>query len=513
MIIHKIDSFWLDEDRAELEAVIKSTEKYEQDMIAVQRQIDIAQEKNLQARVQELLEQKKQMIEHRAEQQIDARADALQRRVEQRYVDSYQDNPQAIFDTIAEVLNAYTIEDFQARIDSQRKVYLEYKEKLKGDVSVILEEQVKEGYDNCLAHLYMILRVELNALVFYDIPLEEGTALLQAKARSLYPKRTRKKKIDLAEIESDARLFNTIRQGNTTNNLAKFGGRDMTIDEITHEATFKKGEYILKIPNYTSLSGLKTSTQQLLDIINIELTESGAKSPTVCISLTDYMTRRGLKDRKEARNQVKNDLEVLQQASIRAERRSKGNTVSYEFINIADSGKIDNGSITFTFGTSFYNMLLSYPVMPYPTPLLKINGRTNPNSNPFGRKIAEHKNMNIGKPNENIISVKTLLDISNLPTYEEVMQKGNRNVTQKIIAPFERDLDKLSDIFTWHYCHSNNEPLTEAELQNLSYDIFKDLLIYVTWNEYPDQSKRLEKKRERMEQAKKAEAKGKKKKG
>ena len=78
MIIHKIDSFWLDEDRAELEAVIKSTEKYEQDMIAVQRQIDLAQEKNLHERVQELLAQKKQMIEHRAEQQIDARADALQ---------------------------------------------------------------------------------------------------------------------------------------------------------------------------------------------------------------------------------------------------------------------------------------------------------------------------------------------------------------------------------------------------------------------------------------------------
>lgn len=512
MIIRKIEEFWLDTDHTELQEVVQETERYEQEMIALHHQTDEALRNNQSDVVQALIEKKQQLIEQRAELQIDAKAEELQKRVEQRYIDSYQQNPKAIFDTIIEVLNAYTKEDFLQRIRMKQKTFSEYREKLNGEVLGMIEKQTKENYENCKEHIFMILRVELNALVYYNLPLEEGIALIEAKARVFYPKRTRRKKIDLEELQKDALLFNTIRQGNTTNSLAKFGGRDMTIDEITHEATFKKGECILKIPNYTSLSGLKTSTQQLLDIINIELTESGAKTPTVTLSLTEYMEKRGLRDRKEARNQVKNDLEVLQRASIRAEQRKKGDTVFYEFINIADSGKIDNGIITFTFGTSFYNMLKSYPIMHYPAPLLKINGRTNPNSNPFGRKIAEHKNMNIGKANENIISVKTLLDVSNLPTYEEVMQKGNRKVTERIITPFERDLDNLSDIFTWHYCHSKNEPLTDAELQNLTYDIFKDLLIYIEWKEYPDTTKREEAKRQRIEQAKKSDAKGKKKK-
>ena len=504
MIIYKMDSFWTDEDRAELKRLQDKFNVIHHTTRILTQQANEERAKNkdyslegepLKENLQGLKEVELQLAEN------EIAIEGIYSRVRQRYFDSYKDNPEAIYTAIQEVLDAYELEDFtriQRRNAENYKVFHSENE----ETNKVLKQSVRENYTNCFSHIYRIVSVELLALGHYGLSLEKAEEMIEEKARSYYPKRTaKKKKLTIADIEKEARSFHTIRQGNTTNALAKFGERDMEIDQFTNKAIFRKGEITLEIPNYDKIRGLKTSTQQLLDIICINLTESGAKSPTVSFPLEEYMAKRGLKDRKEARNQIKADLELLQQANIKAEQRKRGNTVYYEFINIADSGKIENGYITFTFGTSFYNMLLSYPVMPYPAKLLQINGNKNPNSSPFGRKIAEHKNMNVGKPNENIIAVKTLLEVSKLPTYEEVM-KGNKNVTNRIITPFERDLDALADIFKWHYCHTNGSPLSDNELPP-NYETFKELLIFIEWNEYPDQTERLKRKRERIEQGKK----------
>lgn len=303
--------------------------------------------------------------------------------------------------------------------------------------------------------------------------------------------------------------FSTIRQGTATNTLTKLraiDGETATIDPVTGTATIARGGFTLTIPNYAKLAGLRTSTYQLFDAITVALTVTGAKSPTVIIPLEEYMERRGLKDRKEAKNQVRADMEVLRQASITGEgkrgRGQKKETVSYSFVNIADSGEVRrNGDIVFTFGNTFYQMLLGYPVMPYPAQLQTVNNKRNPNSYYLLRKIAEHKNMNVGKKNEDTIAVKTLLSASPLiPSYEEVMA-GNKNVSDRIITPFERDMDALEETLSWSYCHSNGVPLTDAELQGFSYELFTSLMVKTDWKSYPDQTARLERKAERQEQA------------
>lgn len=300
--------------------------------------------------------------------------------------------------------------------------------------------------------------------------------------------------------------FSTIRQGTSTNALTKLRateGKGLKIDSITGDATIKNGNFTLTIPNYTQLIGLKTTTYQLLDAITVAFTESGAKTPTVVLPLEEYMKRRGLKDRKEAKSQVRADLEILRRASFSWEEKRGKNTESYSFVNFADSGEIRrNGDIIFTFGSTFYNTLLGYPVMPYPAQLWKLNGNKNPNSYYFLRRIAEHKNMNVGKKNEDLISVKTLLAVAPfIPSIDEVMS-GNRNIADRIINPFERDMDALADTLTWEYCHSSNAPLTDTELQNMSYEVFEGLLIHTVWNKYPDQTARLERKQELIEEAK-----------
>ena len=350
---------------------------------------------------------------------------------------------------------------------------------------------------------------------------EVDLQLFNAEAQEAQPERPKQATIKPAIKPTDSPIerrkdFSTIRQGTSTNALTKLRateGKGLTIDQITGDATIKNGNFILTIPKYEQLTGLKTSTYQLLDAITVALTESGAKSPTVILPLEEYMKRRGLKDRKEAKTQAKADMEILRGASFSWEEKRGKKVESYAFVNLADSGEIRrNGDIVFTYGNTFYNILLGYSVMPYPAQLQTLNSKRNPNSYYLLRKIAEHKNMNIGKKNENIIAVKTLLSVAPfLPTYEEVMETG-RQLDQRIIKPFERDMDALETTLSWNYCHSLDQPLTDEELATMSYATFEELLIHTEWRNYPDQTARLERKAEAVAKAQKKRTTSKKKK-
>jgi hypothetical protein len=283
--------------------------------------------------------------------------------------------------------------------------------------------------------------------------------------------------------------YHLIRQGTATNTLTKINTNATTIDDFTGTATITQGALTLAIADYLKLSKLKTSTMQLLDIIGIISTENSPNDPAIKLSLNEYMLKRGLKDRKEARKQVANDLDLLTRARIMwtgKKTRKNDNIAPRTYINIADFGALtDDGTIFFTFGNAFFEVYKQYALMYYPPLLLKLNSNDFPNAYSFGRKIAEHKRMNNGKKNEDIIAVKTLLAIApKLPTYEEV-KATDRAFDRRIIERFERDMNALDYELQWEYCHRNNEPLTEEELATFNYSLFETLMIKITWKNYP----------------------------
>lgn len=304
--------------------------------------------------------------------------------------------------------------------------------------------------------------------------------------------------------------FSTIRQGIGTNTLTKIRP-DQTATGNTKidrngTATITQNDYIVTIPNYAQLTGLRTSTYQLLDALTISLTESGAKSPTVILSLSEYMKRRGLKDRKEARKQLVADLNVLLKTNITwKEKRREIPAGGMNITDIWEWNDKKKTTIRYTFTQSFYNILLGYPVMPYPSQLQRLNARKNPNSYYLLRKIAELKNMNVGAEREDIISVKTLLENAPfIPSYDEVMS-GNRNLVDRIIKPFERDMNALSNTLTWHYCYSKGATDDQIE-ETPDYNDFITYYVKITWRDYPDQTERLERKAQQIEEnAKKKE--------
>ena len=96
--------------------------------------------------------------------------------------------------------------------------------------------------------------------------------------------------------DREKNTFSTIRQGTATNALTKVKAstkRNTVIDPITGTAAITQDNLSITIPDFTKLTGFRTSTYQLLDALTVALTESGAKSPVVALSLEEYMARRG----------------------------------------------------------------------------------------------------------------------------------------------------------------------------------------------------------------------------
>lgn len=310
---------------------------------------------------------------------------------------------------------------------------------------------------------------------------------------------------DTVEVSAADSNFSMIRQDYATNTIVKTvaTSKNTTIDPITGTATIKRGSLTIMIPHYAELSGLKTSTSQLFDQLMIHLTDNGIKSPTVIISQDEYMKRRHLTNRKEAKKQEKADLKILAPLSFSWEETREGKLESFGFINLADSGKVErNGDIVFTFGSTFFNKAKTFSTMPYPEQLQRLNGKRNPYSYAFLRKISEHKHMNSGKENEDIISVQTLLDAAEtMPTYEEV-KRTDRAFSRRIMEPFERDMDAIADTLTWEYCHRKGVTLTDSELNDMDFQMFRTLLVHTEWKDYPDQTRRLERKAQRTKSVK-----------
>ena len=155
-----------------------------------------------------------------------------------------------------------------------------------------------------------------------------------------------------------------------------------------------------------------------------------------------------------------------------------------------------------TINKSLAKYLARNAIAPFYNGLLKLNGNKNPSSLMFGRRILLHWNMNQGKPNENIISVMTLLYSSALPFYDELTRDGTKklsngrsktykkngsNFSKLIETPFQKDLDALVTIGlleAWEYCDSKGMTLSENDLDIPDYETFIRLYIKFTLNKH-----------------------------
>lgn len=264
--------------------------------------------------------------------------------------------------------------------------------------------------------------------------------------------------------------------------------------------------------NFVQCGGMDLKTHKLLDMCVLAITPdiTPPTSPqellpeearTVKITAKQYMDLTGLKDRKEAAKQLKEAAARLYNVSLKFDMevsypgKRKKEIEHWERRILEAKATWNRGEVALIFTQPLWHYFQSAALMPINKNIFKINGQYNPNSYFFANKILAHHNMNLTKPNANRISVSTLLNAPSIPSYEEVMA-GNRNITARIITPFERDLDALTlpehgILESWEYCNAKGEPLTDEQLDLESYNVFSQLLINFKLKDYPDQTERI----------------------
>ena len=289
--------------------------------------------------------------------------------------------------------------------------------------------------------------------------------------------------------------FHLILQGRALNTLTKTKTRNLPPAQIglLGDAVIKlDNDFKLTIKKYAELkNGIRTTAYMLLDCLVIHFTEAGARSPQIRMPLKEYMEMRGLKDEKEARAQVLEDMEALKRIEYEAKERIRGKWVHSGSISIyGGTGFIKSGVIYFNFNADFYSQLLNYKIMEYPKELLKANPKTNPHAYYFGRYIAENYRMNEGKERQNCITIQTLLEQSpELPSYETVMAT-DRAVYKRIIGPVIRDLDSIEQLY---YDLVNKDGDIIDNPQGLTYDDFIACKIIVDYSDFPKHEQRIAK--------------------
>jgi hypothetical protein len=292
---------------------------------------------------------------------------------------------------------------------------------------------------------------------------------------------------DSVGIEENEHYY-PLAQSHASNQLQK-KITSKVVDEEEHidlvgTGTIFFDDFRLHIKGYTELeNSIHQSAAMLLDSLMITATQNGLQDTLVKLPLKKYMLMRRLKCAKEARVQVRRDIDALERVSFEYKGKGKQkDTWLRVYISGGTAGQIENGDIIFRFNQDFFDSFRvsvknKYLYMYFPKEALQGNIRRHPHKYWLARKISEHKRMNIGKKNENILSVKTLVkSCPSLPKEEDVESSG-RGFTQRIREPFERDMNEFNKSLSWHYINGKT-PQT--------FKTFMCSSITIDWKDYPD---------------------------
>lgn len=267
----------------------------------------------------------------------------------------------------------------------------------------------------------------------------------------------------------------------------KYGGAAMTVPMQKVNAMFQEA-LCKRLP--TNLKQLSRITLEELD-----------KYSNITITLDDYMGLTGVKDKKEARAVIKDACDRLYHVSYIVETEGKtykGRLFSAQVVSSY------GGKFEMKFTPDYLRYCATIRPADFHRGLYRIRGKYNPYSWGLGHKLWSYYIINRGKARANRLSVKSLTEaVPDLPTYEEVISEG-KHISQRIIEPFERDMDELKRVgflLSWEYCNGRGTPLTNEQLENMDYSVWIKLYISFTLN-LPSQDSYIENHKKKLAAAK-----------
>lgn len=321
----------------------------------------------------------------------------------------------------------------------------------------------------------------------------------------------------------------TLYHGKATDSLARASSRDAELNPITGNATVDTGEVKVVMQKFTEIKGtLGVNTHKLLSVGIARFTElnnyskkgEGKLEFTVTIPLREYASllgydvmehdtdtpeeaeaekKRASNALKDAKKKIRKDLDVLRSIDLTWEEKVKGKTGDFVSIPIIGSRGIKGNNIYMTFDPSMASYLAKLPLTQYPLPLLSVDARQS-NAYSMGLKFSEHYNNdnNQKRGTANRLKVDTLLKVTSLPSYEDVV-KTRKGWEERIKEPFETALDALTQsgiLKDWRYTGNKGAELTDAEATPTDYESWSNLLIEFELISPVDHTERLERRAE-----------------
>lgn len=451
-----------------------------------------------------------------------------------------------VLSDVIRIIEAYTKEDFIKYIQNFREVF---SYSLEERISPVLEELSEESFNNCYYHFMKASS------------LSEALEILDREDR-LTALEVIRSKIAQWYVEPES-AYLPILKGKATD-VVKLGVKSSLLeDKIAHTVTLKViGEdspleaTIRKFDEYRAK--LDVGTDQLLNVAIAKFTNSNhigednnriLKTTEIRISLKEYAKSKKIdiethstftpedkkreaervkKALKRVRKSAEEELEALATIPLSWGEKVRGKREDFIDVYLIEAKAIIDGYIYIKFTPSYASYLLRLPVNFYPMALLSLDPRQS-NAYMIGKKLASHFFMDSNQLHNRaqLLKVKTILKETDLPTIEEV--RANRySWVARIKEPLESALDALggdyiAEVYNkktkkreavdregcglledWEYTHSKGVPLTDKEASELinDYEVWADTLIKFTPKDAPNQTERLEKKRTKIEKAK-----------
>ena len=282
-------------------------------------------------------------------------------------------------------------------------------------------------------------------------------------------------------------------------------------------------EYEAGVKKVTFKGNLGIEEQKIHDMIGIAVINNNNYKARnnfdtlVDIPLTEIMRKLGrpinYNNKKQfARKLIKDILPSIHNTYIEYEMKD-GKKKDYKIGRVTVGGgrmeaNVKKDRVYFRVSPEYAYFLNAAPLSQFNSKALELGTKKKPQAYYMYRKMQEHYSMdaNRSRSTHNILSVTALLDFCSevIPSFEWVQENDQGHWIRRIRKPFEDALNEIKEkgIFEWSYCKKGMAEVTEKETRTTDYTKWSKL--YITFRlipDEPDQSQRLENKKQRIEAA------------
>lgn len=393
---------------------------------------------------------------------------------------------------------------------------------------------LKKNYATAFRFISSTCQDELKAIEGDPARSEKAAQLIEAKAASLYKPRSGSPKTPASQTAREYvsgvqmsifdELFLPMARSAATDALMLADPRTLTPDPLrggaavlrlpdsreisNHTITFHDlGKYSTKRGEPLGVPALKLidASQAMMTANNPHRPDDLTRiNPTVLIDTKEYARANGVRidaekkatpeEQRRENEAVKGNLRdfitTLKKSAQQLydigqeweEVDAKGRTVKYQAVRMVSGVSVNAQYIKLNFDADVARSIMVGHMSQYPTSLLSLDGRK-PVPYRLGRKLAIQNSMsnNRARGTANTLSVlKALEAVPQIPTYESIVERGQRNWKAKIKKPLENALDDLCEahfLRSWGYRSRSLGKLTPEAAERCRWEEYKDLYI------------------------------------